>query len=262
MIKKGYTDGPNGKIHWRMASNDVLTEPDLYCFHPAPFSGLAFTGAMPYLAKGRRVVAPDYPGYGGSDVAEASIEAYAAAMGAVIDDVSSDGPIDVLGFHTGCFVAAELCLSRRDKIRRAILIDVPAFEDEKRLAFLSKMGPLTVTPDLACLDEVWTSSFVKRLESQPLDRSFEMFVEQLRPGVRMNDAFRAAFSYPWKTRIKNVQTPTRIIATQSPLLESSHTASKVMPMATLVERLDVKRAVLDEATETTSTEVLKFLSED
>ena len=44
VIQKGYTDGPFGQIHWRMLEQDGDTNrPDLYCLHPAPYSGLAYT---------------------------------------------------------------------------------------------------------------------------------------------------------------------------------------------------------------------------
>jgi pimeloyl-ACP methyl ester carboxylesterase len=67
-MRKGYTDGPFGQIHWRMMDAvGEATMPDLYCLHPSPFSGLAYTNVMPMLAQNRRVIAPDYPGYGGSD---------------------------------------------------------------------------------------------------------------------------------------------------------------------------------------------------
>ena len=87
-MRKGYTDGPFGQIHWRMM--DAVAEatmPDLYCLHPSPFSGLAYTNVMPMLAQNRRVIAPDYPGYGGSDPFKAhpSIAEYAEAMLAVMD---------------------------------------------------------------------------------------------------------------------------------------------------------------------------------
>ena len=260
-VRKGYAEGPFGQVHWRMAAPDRREAPDLYCFHPAPFSGLAFTGVMPHLAKDRRVVAPDYPGYGGSDAGEASIEHYAAAMAAVMDDVSAGAPVDICGFHTGCFVAAQLCLDRPSQIRRAMLIDVPAFNEEKRESFLSKTKPLRLTSELSCLEGPWASGVIKRLESQPMARAFEMFVENLRPGARMNDAFRAAFSYPWAERLARIETPTRILATQSPLLDASRAAAAAMPIASLVERRDIKRAVLDEAAETTATEILRFLDE-
>ena len=264
-MRKGYSDSPFGQIHWRMIAPEDVSLPDLYCFHPAPFSGLAWTTIMPHLAKGRRVIAPDYPGYGGSDqhTQQPTIDDYASAMLAVMDDFSSDSACDVAGFHTGCLIAAELGRIAPTRVRRAVLIDTPAFEPEaceKMLATVAQ--PLTLTPELDCLASAWESGVSKRLPSQPMARAFEMFVEQIRPGADMNAAFHAAFSYPWKDRFPEVLTTTMVLATQSPLLEGSRKAPALLPNATLVERLDIKRAVLDEAAEETVSEVLKFLNDD
>jgi len=264
-MRKGYSDGPYGQVHWRITATENPYAPDLYCFHPAPFSGLAWTGVMPYLMKGRRIIAPDYPGYGGSDAhtQKPSIEEYASAMLAVMDDLSPGAVCDVVGFHTGCLVAAELGRVAPNRVRRAVLIDVPAFENEaceKMLATVAQ--PLELTSALECLAGPWESGITKRLPSQPMSRAFEMFVEQLSPGVNMNAAFHAAFSYPWKERFEEIATTTMILATQSPLLEGSRKAAALLPNATLTEVLEIKRAVLDEAAEKTAAEVLKFLNKD
>ena len=260
-MRKGYSDGPFGQIHWRVIKPAKISAPPLFCFHPAPFSGLAFSGIMPLLAENRVVIAPDYPGYGGSDpqAGPASIEQYAQAMIAVAEDLAPNQEIDVLGFHTGCFVVAEYCLERPQSVRRAVMIDVPAFQEEQRQGFLEKLGPPELTSDLSCLESAWTSGIVKRLESQPMARAFEMFVEQLRPGIDMNAAFGAAFSYAWEEKLPGVKTQTLVMASQSPLHGPSLTAAEVIPSSTLIERTDIKRAVLDEAAAETAAEVNRFL---
>jgi len=261
-LSKGYTDGPYGQIHWRIAAPENPKAPDLFCFHPVPFSGLAYTTIMPFLSKDRRVIAPDYPGYGGSDpfVMKPSIEDYAAAMMAVVDDLSGSSLVDVLGFHTGCLVATEVCLNQRDRFRKAALIDIPALPEEVCSSLIeTNAQPLELTASLDCLAPAWKSGVTNRLESQSMARAFEMFVEQIRPGEAMNAAFYAAFSYDWQKRFLEHHLETLVLATQSFLLEGSRKAAGVMPNAVLVERLDIKRAVLDEAAERTANEVLRFL---
>lgn len=266
MIRKGYSDGPFGQLHWRLLEpKGTSGRPDLYCLHPAPFSGLAFTGIMPHLAQNRRVIAPDYPGHGGSDLfkTEPSIEEYAAAMQAAITDLSGDAPVDIMGFHTGNLVAAEIALSAPDQIRRLTLVDVPAFDPETREKYRAAAAkPLEITPDLDCLTAAWERGMTKRLASQSTDRSFEMFVEQLRHGTNMNAAFHAGFSYDVDDKLPQVTKPAMILGSQSALLEATRRASKLMPTAKLVERLDVTRAVLDEAATITASEILLFLDEE
>jgi pimeloyl-ACP methyl ester carboxylesterase len=265
MIRKGYTDGPFGQIHWRMTEPDhAPAQPDLYCLHPAPFSGLAFTSIMPFLAQGRRVIAPDFPGHGGSDIfkPDASIGEYSAAMLAVVADLSGETPIDLMGFHTGNLVAVEMTGEDSDRVRKLALVDVPAFEPDVRKKLLSTaVKPFEITPDLDCLAAAWDLGMTKRLESQGPDRSFEMFTEQLRHGKDMNAAFHGAFCYDVEGRLSSLSCPSLILATQSGLLETTRRAASLMPSARLVERLDIKRAVLDEAARETSIEILRFLDE-
>ena len=100
-IKRFYVSTTGGQLHGRtLLSREPNDKPPLLCLHPAPSSGLYFTTAMPLLNAQRNVIAPDYPGYGGSDPATepASINQYAAAMLELLENYPVDGPVDILGF--------------------------------------------------------------------------------------------------------------------------------------------------------------------
>ena len=86
-----------------------------------------------------------------------------------------------------------------------------------------------------------------------------MCVEQLRHGEAMNAGFHAGLSYEVEERFAELTHPVTMIATQSMLLEPTRRAASLVGHATLVERLDITRAVLDEAAETTAGEVLAAL---
>jgi len=261
MIKKAYIEGPDGQVHLRICG-ETNKLPDLLCLHPAPFSGLAFTAIMPHLAKGRRVIAPDYPGHGGSNPyrADATIADYARTIAVVIEQISEGRPVDCFGFHTGCLVAVELALSAPASVRRLVLCDVPAMApDERKQMLQDNAVPPGLTEDLQCLSSAWERGITRRIESQGMARSFAMFVEQLRHGEAMNAGFHAGFSSPIEERFAATKHPTTIIATQSGVLDPTRRAAHLIHSATLVERLDITRAVLDEAAEETAAEVLRAL---
>ncbi|MEP3226192.1 MAG: alpha/beta hydrolase [Parasphingorhabdus sp.] len=264
MIRKGYSDGPFGQIHWRkLVPEGPISAPPLYCLHPGPFSGLAFTAIMPHLARDRMVVAPDYPGYGGSDPfkEEPTIAEYAQAMLAVIHEQSGSGTVDLLGFHTGNLVAVEMALIDPLKIGRLALVDIPAFDAETSAKHKSASSKtFEITSELECLEWPWKRGITNRIASQTYDRSFEMFVEQLRPGKFMNKAFHAAFSYDVDSKLPAMTQDSLILATQSGLLDATRRAATLIADARLVERLDITRAVLDEAAEITAAEILNFLN--
>jgi pimeloyl-ACP methyl ester carboxylesterase len=260
-MRKGYADGPFGQIHWRATGSGG--QPDLICLHPAPFSGLAFTGIMPFLAEGRRVIAPDFPGHGGSDPyrTDPSIADYAAAITALVDAMSAGGPVDLFGFHTGCLVAVETALLFPDKVRRIALVDVPAYDAAQRAEYLQSVAqPYEITPDMDCLASAWDRGITKRIESQGMERSWGMFVETLRHGSAMNAAFHAGFSYDVEAQLPQLTHPTMVLASGGMLLEPSRRAAAMIPNAKLVERPDITRAVLDEAAKTVAAKILEFLN--
>ena len=261
--KKGYSDGPHGQIHWRMWMGEgEASRPDLYCLHPAPYSGVAYQNLAPLLANGRRVIAPDYPGYGGSDAlsGSASIEDYSASVMSLVDTFSADHSVDLVGFHTGCLVAAEMCRVHPSRIRKSCLIDVPAFpKAESPVLAVKTGGKFNIGEDLDSLESVWKMSLVSRLKTQNEDQAWSMFAEHVRPGARMNAAFQAAFTYPWWDNLREISSEIFIIASKSALLDGSRRAAECIPGAKLIERLDIERSVLDEAAEKTATSVTSCL---
>ena len=263
-IRKGYSDGPEGQIHWRMATpSSDAQQADLFCFSPAPFGSIAYATLLPHLAKDRRVIAPDYPGQAGSDGGspKPSIEAYAASMLAVIADLSGGHSVDVLGFHSGCLVAAEVKRQAPEVINRVIMVDVPAFDPETRAKYLPMVGkPFELSPDLESLAKAWDMAVTKRLETQPLAHSLAMFADTVGNGPRMNATFHAAFTYDVEASLSSLNANATIIATQSSLLDPSRRAADMIPDCRLVELLQISRSVLDENAETTAAAILSSLA--
>jgi len=78
--------------------------------------------AMPRLARRRRVLAPDLPGFGGSDPAGAGfdLDAVADALAAGLADRAA-APFDLVGNSLGGAVAVVLAARRPDLVRRLVL---------------------------------------------------------------------------------------------------------------------------------------------
>ena len=66
-VIRQFCDGPFGQVHVRRAG-DTGNKPGLVCLHMSPKSGRSFADILPYLAGERRVLAPDNPGHGESDL--------------------------------------------------------------------------------------------------------------------------------------------------------------------------------------------------
>ena len=203
---------------------------------------------MPLLNANRDVIAPDYPGYGGSDAPgeTPTISDYAQAMLEFLECTGIDRPVDVLGFHTGCLVAAEMALVNAARIRRLVLCDVPCFEEEQRQALREKTAqPLKLDASLECLAAPWEFNITSRIGSLPMPRAFELFAEHLRAGSNDHFGFAAAFSYDWESRFAELDADVAVLATQSGLHEATVLAASTIRNATYTDVTDVTTAVFE-----------------
>ena len=263
VIERFYVATPDGQLHGReLRPAGNANRPPLVCLHPAPSSGLYFTTVMPLLNEHRQVVAPDYPGYGGSDaLAEPPVIAgYARAMLQLLDARGTEQPLDLLGFHTGCLVAAEMALTRSESIRRLVLCDIPYFTGEAQLSLRSKMAvPMPVDENLQSIAAPWKFNIGSRLGSVPMPRAFELFAEHLRAGKNEYFGFDAAFSYDCEAAFGRLETDTVVLATNSGLLDATHAAAEVIPGAKLVDVAEVDTAVFEAGAEPIAKRILAAL---
>jgi pimeloyl-ACP methyl ester carboxylesterase len=128
-MRRGYADAGYGQVHYREAGSGR----PLLLLHQTASSSAMYERAAPHLAGRFRVIAMDTPGFGMSDPhPEPSIEAYAAAVLALLDTLGVDRAA-VVGFHTGAGIAIELAASHAERVEAAILIGVlPMKSDEDR----------------------------------------------------------------------------------------------------------------------------------
>lgn len=263
VIQKTYGQTSYGQIHARvMPADGDEQHPPLVCLHPAPSSGLYFHTAMPMLNTGRRVIAPDYPGYGGSDALPEppSISDYAQAILELINNLDINVPVDVLGFHTGCLVGSEMAIQNPGAIRRLVLCDVPYFSADARKALYEKMAaPTPISAELESIRAAWTFNVETRVEDVPLTRTIELLAEQLRAPGRDHFGFAAAFTYPSEERLASVTVDTTILATQSGLHGPSLAAADLIPGATPVDVTEISTAVFESGAEAISKRIISAL---
>jgi len=250
-MRKFYSDSPVGQIHFRhWPCQGKATLPPLICLHPSPYSGSYFETLAPQLTQGRNVYTPDYPGYGGSDnfSQKPSITEIATALITALEAASLlAGPVTLLGFHTGCLVAAEISLLRPELCAHILLIDVPYYTAEQQ----AERYPLVVTEagydwSLESMAKAWQFSVAKREGSMVYGRALGNFIAQISAGEQGSWSFHAAFTYDCVGRFAAITAPATIIATKSMLHDPSLIAAEAIPHATLVERVDITRAVMEE----------------
>lgn len=252
-MRKYYGNTRFGQVHARLHESDGdETSVPLVCLHPSPFSGLYFSTVIPLLNTNRLVVAPDYPGYGGSDglASPPTIADYAQAMLEFLDDTGITSPVDLLGFHTGCLVGAEMAHLDADRIRRIVFCDVPYFTSEQQDAMREKVTQaMPVTAELDSLAGPWAFNVGNRINDIPLARAFELFTEHLRAGTRDYYGFAAAFSYDCVKRLSALRADSVCLATQSGLHDPTEAAAAAIPGARFVDVPEVSTAVFESSAE-------------
>jgi 3-oxoadipate enol-lactonase len=132
----------------------------------------AFDGVLPSLPG--RVIALDLPGYGLSDRAASSIEAFADQMAAAIAGIC-DEPATVMGNGLGAFVALGLAIRHPDLVGRLILVGAGAtFPEPARPAFanmaqlVTTNGMPAVTP--TALRRIFTDEFLETHPEEAAER--------------------------------------------------------------------------------------------
>lgn len=262
-MRKLYADTSYGQVHARIAEAKSPTgAPPLVCLHPAPSSGLYFATVMPMLSRDRDVIAPDYPGYGGSDALSepVAIAGYARAILEFLNNANVREPVDILGFHTGCLVAVEMAHAAPDRVRRLVLCDIPYFTAAQQDSFREKMTqPMPVSAELDSLAAPWAFNVGGRINDVPLQRAFELFAEHLRAGSRDFFGFAAAFSYDCEARFSSLHADVTCLATQSGLHAPTETAASIIPNASYVDVPEVTTAVFEAGAEAIAKRIIGAL---
>lgn len=262
-----YVDGAFGQIHLRVAEPrpSAIAAPPLVVLHQTALSGRMFDRLLPLMATDRMVIAPDTPGYGESDRPEQRppLEDYGdAILDALLRDFG--GPFDLLGYHTGAAIAADLA-SRRDMIRRAVLVSMPYFDDSRRRELVAQIDrPLSVEEEYAAdgshLLPLWQGTFAARAEGQSWDDVARLTAEKQRAGRWGGWALLSALERDLTERLAAIGKPVLLIAPHDGLEAQTRAAAQVIPGARLIELPELAYGLFDATPERIADPVREFLA--
>ncbi len=130
-IHRAYVTAAGCQIHYRQAGPDGARSP-LLLIHPSPSSSLVYEPLMAELGTDRLVIAPDLPGHGMSDIPPEppAIAEYAATLLA-LEAMLGLGMFDIVGYHTGGLIAAEMA-RQHAAVRKIVMISAMVLTDEER----------------------------------------------------------------------------------------------------------------------------------
>ena len=262
-LRRMYVDCRYGQMHVRSAfsSNGGFGElTTLVCLHQSPMSSRTFRAFLPLVGTDRSVYAPDTPGFGESDppTKAPSIADYAGAIADFIDQLRLRR-VDLLGYHTGASIAAELAVARPELVRRVVMVAAPVFNAAEREAFDRQPWPVQVREDGSHLAAEWQRTLRWRGPGVSLEQLAEGFAEKLHNGPRAWWGASAAMHYHADDRLPLLAQPVLVLRPKDDLWEVTPRAQALLTNARFVDLPEHGFGIFDVAPEVVAGHVRAFL---
>jgi 3-oxoadipate enol-lactonase len=128
--------------------------PPLFLFHSLLSDRASFDAIVPSLSRSFRVIVPELPGFGGSQVVTGGLAAVADRMAQMVRDAAAGEDAIVLGNGYGGFVALQMAIRHPGIATKLILADCgAAFSEPGREAFRN-MAATSSAKGLAAITDV------------------------------------------------------------------------------------------------------------
>jgi pimeloyl-ACP methyl ester carboxylesterase len=262
-VRRGYFECRFGQLHVHNAippggGFDEATS--IICLHDSPLSGQMFHPFLQAMGRDRSVYAPDLPGYGESDAppARPSIADYASAIGDFFDSMRFR-QIDVLGYHTGSLIAAELAIARPQQVRRLVLAGVPLPSEAERESFRRSPWPVQPTEDGSYLNTEWRRSMEARGPGVSLEKIARGFADKLRNGPNAWWGTHASLQYAARDRLSLISQSTLVLRPKDELWESTLRVRELLPRGRFVDLPDYGQGLFEVAPEVVANTLREFL---
>jgi pimeloyl-ACP methyl ester carboxylesterase len=262
-VRRGYFESRYGQLHVHNAippGGGFEEGTPLLCLHKNPLSGRLFERFLALAGRDRSVYAPDIPGFGESDPppSRPTLVEYAAALGDFLDTMRFR-QIDVLGYHAGALIGAELAIQRPKQIRRVVLTSVPVLTEADRESIKRAYAPTQPVPDGSHLALEWQRTVDASGRSAPLDLVTQSLVERLRNGVHSAWLAQAALQYPVRERLSLITQPVLLLRPRDDLWEATLRARELLPKARWVDFQDQGQDLFQAAPEWVAEAIREFL---
>jgi pimeloyl-ACP methyl ester carboxylesterase len=262
-VRRGYFESRYGQLHVHNAippGGGFEEGTPLLCLHKSPLSGRMFERFLALAGRDRSVYAPDLPGFGDSDppTSRPAIVDYAAAIGDFLESMRFR-QIDLLGYHAGSLIAAELAITRPKQVRRVVLVSVPLLTESEREATKRLAASLAANVDVSQLAAEWQRVAESYGPAAPVEVVAGTFVERLRNGVHPSWLTYASLQYAVRERLSLLTQQVLLLRPRDELWDATLRAREAVPKARCVDLADQGAGLFETAPESVADGVREFL---
>ena len=241
-VRRSYAEGRFGQIHlWTAypSGGGFDERTPLICLHHSAGSGRFFAPMLRELGQDRSLYAPDLPGHGSSDVANAraSVADLAGAVGDFLDSLRLRN-VDVFGYQLGAQIAAELAIARPQQVRRVILWGLPSYTAQERSALTQQAGAPGVRDDGADVVDDWRHALERRGPGVTTASVAEDFGDRLRAGANGARATAAMLDYSAAERLPLVKQPTLVLRLADEFWDHAPRVRTLLPSGSMLDLPD------------------------
>ncbi len=236
MLKRIAYAGMNGNV-W-----DAGEGPVSLLVHGFPLDHTMWKYQLEALPAGRRVVAPDLRGFGGSDGETSdpmTMEQFADDLAALLDALAINEPITLCGLSMGGYIALAFWRNHRDRLKQLILCDTRAAADDeatKRTRELTARRALTEGSGFL-VDAMLPKLFApETLQRQRADvESIADVIRSTRPETVAGALRGMAERRDSTSDLPNIELPVRVIVGEQDVItppEEMRSMAEAIPHAT------------------------------
>lgn len=229
MIRRAYADGPFGQLHFRRAGPAGVRSP-LLLLHPCPGSGYIFEAFMDEMGRDRTVIAPDLPGYGGSD-APASPPGVPGYAGALLDLEATLGlgVFDIMGYHAGGSIGVEMARQQPNAVRKIVMIGAAMLPAAERADIARRFMVLGPDERAAAFGTNWPAFKTTFWKMGPdPTRTWNIYLDAQKNPEASAWGIRAAVDYDVGAGLSSIAQPVLVLNPDDDLSEYTPHAASVL----------------------------------
>ena len=260
IIRKGYTDTPEGQIHFRQLKKVDGTP--LVLLHQTASSGMMFEPIMNLLGDDFHTIAPDTPGFGASFPPPNLFTAQylSDSLHAALTQLGVESCY-VFGHHTGAALAVQMAFDHPGFVKGAVLSGPPLLSVEQVNGLRASLKAFGIADDGGHLIHVW-DRIRKRDMSLPLEVVHREVLLTQSARDAAQGAYQAVFDQLFSEQLAALEIPILVMAGENDTLRASLEPSYTLLQNGEMRLIDGAGSYICDTHSSTVAEILRnFLKE-